>query len=134
MATLDEWQARLDQDFPRGAHFYRSDWIDPWDDTPDYRKATGLHLIDIQNGFPRLFLIDANDDDFGWIVSIMSYAVQSGTKHKTVKIRSKDGEWTAIANVPDKITGTEQWKSQRVAERENARKMGESSAQSAPAP
>lgn len=118
MATLEEWQAKLDQDFPVGAKFYRSDWIDS-DGTPAFRRTTGLHLIDIQDGFPRMYLIDADDDEQGWVVRIMSYLPAKDFKGRAVTIKSGNEKWTVFDGLPDKLTGSAKWKAQREAERTN---------------
>lgn len=123
MSTLEEWQEKVESDFPKGALFYRSDWIDKSDDTIDFHLTTALTVWAIDaSGYPQVIFWDSQDDkDFRF--SMMTYQ-QTQDNPLIVKVTTQDNVvWYFVNSISDKVAN-EGWLQQRADEQAMALRGG----------
>lgn len=117
MSSTQEWQAKVDEDFPHGSLLSNSRWKDQ-DGTPSLFRTASVTVVEINStGLPVLHVWLDEFFEKDAKITVLSYDVTKGA-HLLAKIRTPDtGTWLLSDNIPAKVASTPRWKALRTAER-----------------
>lgn len=117
MSSQEEWQAKLDEDFPHGALASRPDHIDPDGTRAIYRTAATTVTSIADGGFPviQIWLDEEFEKDAH--LTVLSYE-QINDDPVQVLVKTAEGiTWRLSDSVPPKVYNSANFKAHREAQR-----------------
>lgn len=117
MSSLEEWQAKVDSDFPNGAMISRSDMKDVNGDPETFLTAAVTVQAISDSGFPVLQVWLDDEFEKDGVFTAIEYS-QTRDQPRQVRVKTTGPvSWTLTDLLPKSLVGTEEWKALREAQR-----------------
>lgn len=123
MTTLQEWQEKLNSDFPRGAMVSRVGWNDLRTGFPEFFLTTALTVWRTDLGGRPVMLFWDVDQEKDFEVTILTYTQTSETPLRVRVQTPDDKSWIFSSTIPDSLA-TPSWMRQHVEEQAMAMRGG----------
>lgn len=121
MITQEEWQQRIDHDFPYGARCKRETYAgdpDPW----SFRTAC-LTIVSLVNEHPKLIFFAADVDGHDYRIVLLTYTEIQTEPVRVIRTTCPDqSSWTFADAIPEHVG--EAWKERKRFERRLALELG----------